>query len=137
MAYISKNDLLTYFSPDDLMAALDDDNDGSEDAGLLASIIENCSSDIDGALSSIYATPFNPVPPMVRNSCLIFVCEAIYARRRTPDQLNPFKDRAAMLRKRLGKIGDGELPLDLNFPREFAPVASVLSPALVNATMMG
>ena len=132
MAYCTQADVITEINGSELIAFLDDDGDGQADPGLLDSIIDRESSKIDGRLSSIYQVPFSPVPPAVRDACTIFVAEALYRRRLTPDEKNPFKMEADEMRERLKLIGNGKLELDQNFPRAFYQGVVVTNPLAVN-----
>lgn len=120
-AYTTRNDILSRISATDIVPFLDDDADGYEDSGLLDNIIANVSSDIDGALSSIYQTPFNPVPAFVHSCATVFTCYELYRRRLTPDETNPFKTEHDAMMDRLVKIGNRELPLDLNIKPAVSP----------------
>lgn len=72
-----------------MLEALDDDNDGAEDTGVLAQIIANAvlvGGDSDAAV-------------------LVLACDAVYRRAGVENAKNPFAERAAALRD--GKGGAG------------------------------
>lgn len=132
MAYVARNDLLTYFSEPQLVKMLDDDRDGVEDDGLLATVISGASQDVDGRLATTYQTPFaDTAPAKVRAAALIFTCEALYQRRNVPDESNPFKARADYWRKHLDMIGETGTGLDYATQRAFPPVSWVDVPSLL------
>lgn len=136
MAYIVKTDINAYINNNDLLPFLDDNRDGAEDPGLWDQIVSSCSCDVDGRLASIYATPFNPVPAKVKAATIIFVCEALYARRLTPTETNPFSKRADLMRSDLSKVGSGDMPLDESFTRGFAPGAAITAPIVFATSSM-
>ncbi len=137
MAYSSKQQLQAFISNDAITDFLDDDGDGTEDPGLLDAIIAACSVEADGFVSSIYPVPFSdPAPSKIRAATTVFVCEAFYARRLTPDQANPFRQRADMWRQILKEIGTGDVPLDESYIRGFEPGFAVTVPLAVNKTTM-
>lgn len=135
-AYCTQDDILAEINAADLLPMLDDNNTNDPNdpsvTGRLASIIARESKKIDGRLSNIYNVPFNPVPPAVNDACIVFVCEALYRRRLTPDEKNPFHVEAEDLRKRFTKIGNGELELDLNFPRDYPQGTVTFTPIVMN-----
>lgn len=123
MAYVVKIDVTAKIPPQYLTEALDDDGDGAEDAGLFDQIVTTASNDVDGYLAGLFTTPFSdPAPAQVRAAALIFVCEAIYARRVNAGESNPFKAQGNFWRERLQQIGDRKLPLDSG--AEGKPVAA-------------
>lgn len=133
MAYVARQDLLTYFSSQAITKFLDDDGDGQEDTGLLAQIVADASLEVDGRLATTYQVPFaDPAPSKVRAAALIFVAEAFYARRNVPPERNPFSPRADYWRRELEGIGTSGHGLDANTNRVVPPVgwiaeASVLT----------
>lgn len=89
------------------------------DVANLNQIISNMSGMIDGWLANIYSVPFLIAPPRVAGACLVFVCERLYKRRNTPDEINPYKVEADQYRKEFRDIGHGDMELDLNVGRNF------------------
>lgn len=135
MPYTTRANILTLIPAQKLNDALDDDQDGAEDKGLLDALIAQVSGDIDGFLASIYPVPFpDPAPAKVAAAALIFVCEAIYARRLEADQTNPYKSRADIWRDQLEKVGHGIHELDAKQDRQNPPGAAVTETAVVNGT---
>jgi phage gp36-like protein len=128
MPYVTRAEIETAIAPIHLIAALDDDGDGAEDTGLFDSVVAMASVEIDGLLAGRYSVPFTgTIPAVVRQAAFLFVGEAIYARRQLTDK-NPFAKRATEMRERLGKIGAGEMTLDI------AQEASITPGALVTQT---
>ena len=135
--YITRDDVLTLISNSELDQFTNDSSDGSDTTSTLGIVITDCSNQVDAFLASIYATPFvQPYPAKVREACLVFTCEALYARRLTTEEKNPFKSRADMWRNQLEDIGSGKLPLDASIPRLFPPGGYIAIPNRVNDTLM-
>jgi len=132
MAYCNQDDILAEISMQDLIPFLDDDDSGVLNTQLLNKIIDRESAKIDGRISNIYTVPLVPTPPACRDACTIFTCEALYRRRLTPDEKNPFHMEAEELRERFKLIGNGKLELDLNFPRNYPQGAVVSAPIAIN-----
>lgn len=137
MAYTDQTTIQTYIHPKDLTAMLDDDRDGLADEALLDAIIATCSLEVDGYLANIYNTPFaTPAPSKVRVAATVFCCEALYARRLTPDEKNPFSATAKLWRGILQKIGEEGIGLDVGVDRAFVPGAAVTIPIVMNANSL-
>ena len=72
MPYITIADLETRYGADEIVKLADRDGDSVADADVVAAAIEDTCQVIDSYLSSIYQTPFNPVPGLVtRLACAI------------------------------------------------------------------
>lgn len=136
MAYIVSSDLDAYISANDLIPFADDSGAGNADTAKLASIIATAQLQVDGRLASIYTVPIVPTPPLCKIATVIFTCEALYARRLTPGDKNPFKDQADQMRHKLDAIGSGDAPLDSSITRSFAPGAALTAPIIFNMTSM-
>jgi hypothetical protein len=125
MAYVCYTDVQGKIPPKFLIQALDDDLDGQPDPGLFDLIASQVSTDIDGRLGQRYAVPFSaPLPAIVSSAALIFACEAVYARRVTPEQ-NPWMGQGNSFRSKLDRIGQGLEPLTPELQRK-APSVSVI-----------
>lgn len=136
--YITRTDVLTLISNSELDQFTNDAGDGSDTTTNLTTVITDCSNQVDAFLAAIYTTPFSaPYPAKVKEACLVFTCEALYARRLTPEERNPFKSRADMWRRLLESIGSGEQPLDVNISRAFTPGGyTLVVPNRVNDTLL-
>lgn len=136
--YCSTDDIISELNGADLIPFCDDTGSGqmSDALTMLNKIIDRESSKIDGRISSIYQTPLVPTPPALRDACAIFVCEALYRRRLSPSEKNPFTMEAEEMRERLKLIGNGKLELDQNFPRAFYQGVVVTCPIAVNTNSM-
>ena len=135
MAYLTLNDLAAAIPAPLLNDACDDDRDGVADSGLLDQIIQRAGDAVDSYLASLYSTPFNPVPPVVKEAALVFACEQIYDRRLQPEETNPMRERAKTWRARLADIGADKLPLDASFNRSFTPGAVISEAIGLDATL--
>jgi len=112
MAYTTQKAIQTVIPKPVLKDALDDNNDGLPDDGLLDQIIVTASNAVDALLAAHYDVPFpDPAPAMVQEAAFVFSCEIIYARRER-DNPNPYTARANALRETLQKISQGILQLD-------------------------
>ena len=138
MPYCSQDDITAEMNGADLLPFLADQGEQDIKAAtvqtLLAQIIDRCGAKCDGRISPIYQTPIVPTPPCLRDACTVFVCEALWRRRLTPDEKNPFKAEAEEMRERLVKIGAGELELDANYTREYPQGVVVQTPMAMNTS---
>lgn len=135
-SYITRNDLLSLISDSQLDNFTDDLADGSETSSNLDTVMEMASREADSYVASIYTTPFSPVPTKIKTATIIFACEALYARRLTPEEHNPFKARADLWRDLLTEIGAGKQPLDKSFGRAFLPGAAITQQSVLDTTLM-
>jgi phage gp36-like protein len=135
MAYLTQAQIETLIAPAHLNDALDDDGDGQPDTGLLAAIIAQADSAVDGYLAGLFTVPFVTVPAIVAQASLIFAAEMIYARRISPSEKNPFTPRADAWRDRLQLIGSGKLPLDAAVVKPNPPGASVTEDVEVDESL--
>ena len=135
MAYISQQQIIDEFTLPRLTDALDDDQDGKLDDGLLDRIIAAASLAVDGFLAGRYLTPLTPVPKLAQEATLIFVCEKIYERRRQgPDETNPFSKRANDFRQELKDIADRKKSLDATELPARTPGAVIAAPSRLNTS---
>lgn len=133
-AYTDQATIETQISPQDLIAALDDSNQGTLDVAILNRIIAAASNEVDGYLSGLYTVPFNPIPSQVSTAALYFACEAIYRRRLAAKELNIFTYEAKYWREFLKGIAEGELSLDQSVSRAFAPGVAITACMQTNGT---
>jgi phage gp36-like protein len=135
VAYTSQNEIEKLIPPQHLNDALDDDRDGSADDDVLDQLIAVAANAVDAYLAGLYTVPFETPPAVVKEACLVFACEAVYARRLGLNEKNPFTDRADWWRKRLEKIGAGELPLDASQEKPNTPGAVVTEDVDVDSSL--
>jgi len=121
MAYVTRDQVTDLIPLKDLNDALDDDGDGNEDDGAFDSLVATQSLMVDGFLSGQFTVPFSAPPAKVKTAALIFVSEAVYQRRRIPDEKNPWKKQADWWREHLQRVGNRELPFDAATPKAYAP----------------
>jgi hypothetical protein len=138
MPYCNQDDVSALININDVAAMLDDTGAANLTNGLtvLNNLISLHSALIDGSIANIIDVPVIPTPPLLRAACAVFVCESMYQRRLTPDEKNPFKPQADMMRERLKAIGHGDLEFDLNYPRDYPQGAVVSTPLTVNMTTL-
>jgi len=112
MSYTTQALIQAAIPPQHLNDALDDDGDGTADAGMLDGVIAKASQTVDALIAAQFATPIaDPVPAPVREAAFVFACELIYDRRQILEK-NPYRDRADKWRERLADIGAGKSNLD-------------------------
>ena len=112
MAYVLKSDLEGKIPASLILQALDDDNDGIEDAGAWDELVVDVESAINSRLEGNYDIPLAlPLPAIISEAAKILAAEAIYMRRGIAGEQNPWIKQADMMRKRLEDIGSGEKPL--------------------------
>jgi phage gp36-like protein len=110
--YVELSDLKGKIPSKDLLAALDDDQDGNIDGDVWAQIQLDVQTEIDGVLGQRYATPFmSPIPAVVTLAAKRFAIEAVYARRNLVDEKLPYVVDANASRKTLAAIAAGTQPL--------------------------
>lgn len=112
MNYVTRDHILAHIPESVLRDALDDDGDGTEDAGLLDRIIEDAGNECDGLVAARYTVPFDPVPIAIQRAAHAFVLDIIYSRRQTKDENNPFRKEANKWRDMLREVGAGKRQLD-------------------------
>lgn len=140
MPYITSSQIYAEIPQPKVNDALDDDGDGRPDAGILDQIIADAGNEVDGYLQARYPVPFNPAPAIVVQATLIFACEKIYGRREVVNQKNPYTERAAIFRGKVGqpgtltKIANRELPLDSSELESVVPGAIIAEEAPLNAS---
>lgn len=111
MAYTTQAAVEGRVPPRILLDALDDDDDGQIDSGLMDRIIANASADVDLFIGNRVATPMTSPTSGVCAAALWFVIRDIYARRR--DELpKEFADAIAAVTKWLMQVRDGEQTID-------------------------
>lgn len=123
--YIQSSDLLNYLDQQNLAAAMDDFSmgpNGPLQTSVLNGILQGASDKSDSFVCSIYQTPFSTPPAKIKQAAIVFACFMVMSRRLTPSESNPFKTQNEYWEKTLISIGNGELPLDVNFPRAFPPL---------------
>lgn len=113
MPYVTRQEIAPLFTAEWLLQALDDNNDGAEDAGVFEQLALTASRRVDGILGLRFPVPFAaPYPPPVVDAARAFVCEALYLRRMGADQRgNPWSMTARQAEERLQRIALGELPI--------------------------
>ena len=136
MAYVTSTQLQTVISQADFNAWFDDLNTQNP-----ATITANfnaaasmASTLVDSYLAGIYPVPFlGPnIPEVCQAASLTFLCEMLYGKRYTPDQINPWKARADQWRKLLNDIRQNGSGLDVEFDRAFDVGFVVTAPLTFN-----
>ena len=131
-AYTTRAKVEGRVPPAFLVEALDDDADGSEDAGVFDQLVADASDEIDAYLEGRYALPLGSTPKLVSTAALFIVCEALYERRgytADTDPKNPWSQRAANVRDKLAAVSKGEMPLELDIDKGGSQVTAVTEAA--------
>ncbi len=127
MAYVELADLKGKIPDRDLLAALDDDQDGVIDAAVWAQIQADVQTEIDGTLGRRYTTPFvDPIPAVVKLSAQLFAIEAVYKRRGLLSDKSQETIAAKNIRLTLADIAAGTEPLSPGKERA-RPSGSIIS----------
>jgi len=120
-----------------LIEALDDDNDGAIDDGVVARLLTRASDAVDAFLAGRYVVPLDPVPPLAAEAALIFACEILFNRRRQGnDEKNPYTSRANDLRSQLKEISDHKKSLDAAKVAAFTPGAVITTPSALEGSSL-
>ena len=132
MAYVELTDLAGSIPAQDLLRALDDDNDQVIDAAVWTQVQADACDEVDALLEGRFATPItlSPLPKILKRAAIAFALEACYRRRGAADEQNPWAVRAAAFRKLLGHIQSGELKLSVSPDSDAAapePVAVIIT----------
>lgn len=126
--YVTLDSLRALLPAQHILEALDDDNDGAEDAGVWETIAAAAQEGVDGLLSGRFSVPFvEPVPSLVRQAAKIFAAEIIYQRRGIKADENPWTAQAKVLRTRLAELGDSDAPAPTDFPGVAKAAAAIIA----------
>lgn len=110
MIYVTQDNVKTLVPAGVLAQCLSDD--GEDPDVVWGRIAATAGQAVDALLERAYAVPFaEPLPALVEEAALVFACEILYQRRGVPPDANPFGKRAADMRTRLERIGNGKEPL--------------------------
>jgi phage gp36-like protein len=128
--YVQLIDLKGKIPDRDLLAALDDNQDGVIDSAVWAQIQADVQTEIDGILGQRYTTPFlDPLPSLVKYAAQILAIEAVYSHRNLLNEKSPERINAANLRKKLIAIADGIEPLAPGKERDRPSGSAITEPS--------
>ncbi len=117
MAYTTQAKVQAVLPAAFVTQALDDDENGSADSGLLDAIIGTVEDEINGLLTPAVTVPITgTVPYQVQTAALAMTCAALYRRRGIADEGNPWKDREDKARELMADIGAGKVAIDAAGP---------------------
>ena len=113
MPYIVQSDLTPLIPEDWVGQALDDNDDGGEDAGLFTSIREAAEEAVNDVLSATYTVPIASPEnyPTIKRATRYEAARICYERRGFKDEKFPHFKTWKMIWDKLEKIGAGDLPL--------------------------
>lgn len=113
MSYCTEAEISRMVGPENFDLMLDDDKDGTADAGLFDALAADASEAVDAYLGAQYDVPFAaPVPAFARMCAKVFCAELLYQRRGVARDANPWTRQADTLRTRLERIAKGDDTLD-------------------------
>lgn len=113
MSYIVQADLFSKISEKQLIQITDDTHLGIVDTGVVAAVISEAESEIDGFLAVRYATPIAaPVPQLVKTFAVDISIYKLYSRRqRVPESV---KDAYNAAMRKLEQISKGIITLGVD-----------------------
>jgi phage gp36-like protein len=111
VSYCTPADLLPKIPAADRDIAVDDDADDAPDSGLLQSVIDTASDEVD----TFYSIRGVTVPlstsdyPLAKQACIYLALETLYTRRGEPAERNPHHKITEQMRALLVKVAEGKL----------------------------
>lgn len=112
--YITIDQLKAFIQENLLTQGLDDAGENLVDQSLFAVIEEAVERDVHGYLEGRYEVPIRlNVPNLVVHACLVFFAEALWTRRGSSADANPFYVAAKAVRTRLDDVRTGKQQLSL------------------------
>lgn len=110
MAYVVRADIEAEMDSYHLAAALDDNKDGVEDAGLFDALSGAIDAKV-AAYADLIAQLGYPTPPatLLRYCAQVFFCALLFSRRGIGESENPYSAKAKELQDKLNAIESGEL----------------------------
>lgn len=125
MAYVVRADVEADFDDQHLLRALDDDGDGTEDAGLFAALAASVDAMVSGHADMISQLGLPTLPATFLRYCARVFMDALLIRRRgAADEMNPFSSPEKDIRSRLERIESGEIDVR---PRSFSMLTTTTS----------
>lgn len=113
--YITKEQLQAYIQEQLLIQGLDDAGENIADDALFLTIETAVESEVHSYLEGRYQVPFAVnVPNLVTHSCLVLAAEAIWLRRGSAGDSNPFTKAAEAARKRLDDVRLDKVALSMS-----------------------
>lgn len=103
MAYCSETQLLAVMPTDILTALLDDNGDGTADAGVLTAAQAQVDTDIDAILIGA-GVPLDTTPKIVTSAAPYLLAEVLFDRRHAGEK-NPYRPVCDKIRERLRAAG--------------------------------
>jgi phage gp36-like protein len=114
MSYIELTELLAMFPASQIIACLDDDNDGVADPAAWAEVQAQSGRVVDAALEDHYSLPLDtPVPAKVKTAAAAMAVAFAFKRRGVKEKDCPFAEDIAAARSTLKGLADGSIDLKL------------------------
>ena len=107
--YVFRDDVSAELDADHLSKYLDDNGDGTEDAGLFNLLADAVDNEILGAIATLPQDVITALQTYLRYCGKVLFCSMAYRRKGVADDNNPFAKLAEGVRERLGEIQKGEV----------------------------
>ena len=125
MGYVVRADIEAEFDDANLLRALDDDGDGTEDPGLFALLASSVDAMVSSHADMISQLGLPSLPATFLRYCArVFTCALLVRRRGSVDEMNPFASPEREIRTRLERIESGEIDIK---PKTFAMLTTTTS----------
>ncbi len=137
--YFNQSDLLAYISNTQLPNFTTDTatDEAADTASNLDIVITTACRAADALVAAVYVVPFvQPFPSLVVHASIIFACEALYRRRLTPGEKNPFTQEAEELRQQLMKVANGLASLDSGTLKNVPPGFASFTISVLDGSML-
>lgn len=125
--YLTMADLTGLIPGKFLIEALDDDGDGAADSAVLAQVIADASSLVDGIVGGPFS---NPLPAKVVNAAKYFAVEVLY-KRRGKEESNPYKKDADAARSDLADVANGKAVLVPSITPGRPSITAIIAPSTI------
>lgn len=110
MGYVIRADIEAEFDDANLLRSLDDNGDGTEDAGLFTSLSASVDAIVSSHADMISQLGLPSLPATFLRYCArVFMCALLIRRRGAVDEMNPFATPEKEIRARLERIESGEI----------------------------
>ena len=109
--YVFRADIAAEFDLEHLVAALDDNKDSIEDAGLFDALATAVDAQVQAHVDLVAARGLPVLPATyARQMAKTFMCALLFRRRGVEDGSNPFAKSETALREQVASIVSGDLP---------------------------
>ena len=114
MTYSTDDDIIDAVGEDTVRRLTDDDQTGSIDTGVLASVREDACEIVNAYVRGRYELPFDAAPKLLAIAETALVVERLYRRRPSADTPKSVSDAAEKAMRKLRRLSEGKLTLGLD-----------------------